>query len=76
MQPPYNMLFHMKTQQKRPTKYGVEQNDFLSNAYYCFQNLDCLRSELPGVQMHHLYMGNYFQGLTDGQIGILKNHGY
>ena len=27
--------------------------------------------------MHHVYMGNfYFQGLTDGQIGILKNHGY
>ena len=74
MQPPYNMLFHMKTQQKQPTKYGVEQNHFLSNAYYCFQNLDCLRSELPGVQMHHVYMGNfYFQGLTDGQIGILKN---
>ena len=24
MRPPYNMLFHMKTQQKWPTKYGME----------------------------------------------------
>ena len=77
IQPPFNMLFHMKTQCKRPTKHEVERNCFLSNAYYCFQNLDCLRSELPGVQVHHVYMGNfYFQGLTDGQIGILKNYGY
>ena len=77
MQPPFNMLFCMKTQRRRPTKNGVERNHFLSNAYYCFQNLECLRSELPGVQVHHVYMGNfYFQGLTDGRIGILKSYGY
>ena len=77
MEPPFNMLFHMKTQRKKPTLSGPQCNKFLSNAYYCLQNLECLWSELPGVQMHHIYMGNfYFQGLTDAQIGILKQYGY
>ena len=77
METPFNMLFHMKTQWKKPTISGPRCNKFLSNAYYCLQNLECLRSELPGVQMHHIYMGNfYFQGLTDAQIGILKEYGY
>ena len=29
MEPPFNMLFHMKTQRKRPTQSGPECNKFL-----------------------------------------------
>lgn len=52
MQPPFNMLFHMKTQRKKPTKSRLEQNRFLSNAYYCLQHLRLFEVR---VQLHHLY---------------------
>ena len=66
MEEPHNLLFQMKTFRKYKNKDGkIVTNHFLSNAYYCIQNLDCLKKYLPGVKPQHIYMGNlHFNQMT------------
>ena len=58
-------------------KHKYYRQKFLSNAYFCIQNMDCLQKIVPGVKHKHLYMGNYyFQSLTHEHMDLLKQYGY
>ena len=76
---PHNMLFRMCCfrmgwDPKRKKQY---KQNYLSNAYFCFCNMDCLQKMLPGVKRKHLYMGNYyFQSLIQEHVDLLKQYGY
>ena len=58
-------------------KHKYYRQKFLSNAYFCFCNMDCLQKIVPGVKCKHLYIGNYyFQSLTQEHMDLLKQYGY
>ena len=78
MEEPHNLLFQMKTFRKYKNKdRKIVTNHFLSNAYYCIQNLDCLKKYLPGVKPQHIYMGNlHFNQMTPRHIQLLQKYGY
>ena len=78
MDEPHNLLFRMKTFRKYKNKENeIVTNRFLSNAYYCIQNLDCLQKYLPGVKPQHIYMGNlHFNQMTHGHVQLLQGYGY
>ena len=78
MEPPHNMLFRMHCYRLGwdPKKQKYYRQKFLSNAYFCIQNIDCLQKIVPGVKHKHLYMGNYyFQSLTHEHVDLLKKYG-
>ena len=79
MEPPHNMLFRMHCYRLGwdPKKHKYYRQKFLSNAYFCIRNMDCLQKIVPGVKHKHLYMGNYyFQSLTQEHVDLLKQYGY
>ena len=58
-------------------KHKYCRQKFLSNAYFCIRNMDCLQKIVPGAKHKHLYMGNYyFQSLTQEHVDLLKQYGY
>ena len=60
---------------KKNQKYYRQK--FLSNAFFCLCNMDCLQKIVPGVEHKHLYMGNYyFQSLMQEHVGRLKQYSY
>ena len=79
MEPPHNMLFRMCCYRLGwdPKKHKYYRQKFLSNAYFCIHNMNCLQKIVPGVKHKHLYMGNYyFQSLTQEHMDLLKQYGY
>ena len=79
MEPPHNLVFRMCCFRMgwdlKKQKYYWQ--NFLSNVYFCFCNMDCLQTIVPGVKHKYLYMGNhYFQSLTQEHIDLLKQYGY
>ena len=77
--PPHNMLFRMCCFRMgwNSKKQKFYRQKFLSNAYFCLCNMDCLQKIVPVVKRKHLYMGNYyFQSLTQEHMDLLKQYSY
>ena len=71
------MVIHSKTRRSRIINgHKIQCKDY-TNAYYCVDNITCLRKELPGTVRDHMYMGNFhFQSLTPGHKAVLEEYGY
>ena len=77
--PPNNMLFRMRCFRMGwdPKKQKYYRQKFLSNAYFCLHNMDCLQKIVSGVKHKHLYIGNYcFQSLMQEHVDLLKQYSY
>ena len=77
MCPPHNMVICSKTRRSRIINGSKIRCKDYTNAYYCIDNIACLRKELPGTVRDHMYMGNfYFQSVTLGHKAVLEEYGY
>ena len=74
---PHNMVIRSKTRRWRIFNGQKICCKTYTNAYYCIDNLACVRKQLPGTVKNHMYMGNfYFQSLTPGHKEVLQEYGY
>ena len=69
---PHNMVIRSKTRRWRIFNGQKICCKTYTNAYYCIDNLACVRKQLPGTVKNYMYMGNfYFQSLTPGHKEVL-----
>ena len=74
---PHNMVIKSKTRRWRIFNGQKIRCKTYTNAYYCIDNLACVRKQLPGTVKNHMYMGNfYFQSLTPGHKEVLQEYSY
>ena len=68
MEEPHNLLFRMKS---------YRWQNFLSNAYFCINDMSCLEQAKCNVKKSDIYMGNfYFQALKQHHVDLLQTYGY
>ena len=69
---PHNMIIRSKTRRWRIFNGQKIRCKTYTNAYYCINNLACVRKQLPGTVKINMYMGNfYFQSLTPSHKEVL-----
>ena len=74
---PHNMVIRSKMRRWRILNGQKIRCKTYTNAYYCIDNLACVRKQLPGTVKNHMYMGNfYFQSLTPAHKEVLQEYGY
>ena len=74
---PHNMVIRSKTRRWRIFNSQKIRCKTYTNAYYCIDNLACVRKQLPGTVKNHMDMGNFdFQSLTPGHKEVLQEYGY
>ena len=79
MEEPHNLLFQMKSYRwgwnaKNSRRY---KQNFLSNAYFCINDMSCLEQARRNVKKSDIYMGNfYFQALKQHHVDLLQTYGY
>ena len=74
---PHNMVIRSKTRRWRIFNGQKIHCKTYTNAYYCIDNLACVRKQLSGTIKNHMYMGNfYFQSLTPSHKEVLQEYGY
>ena len=74
---PHNMVIRSNTRRWRIFNGQKIHCKTYTNAYYCIDNLACVRKQLPGTVKNHMYMDNfYFQSLTPGHKEVLQEYGY